>query len=274
MKIMKKYIGLILVFSIAILSSCNKEEFASSVTKEFVFLDSSNTDLFFQRPGTDEQVSAGVRVVMHAQGKTSAVNYTYEVLPSSTAVEGTHYVINSNTGSIQPNTVVDTLPLSIIPDNLVSCQTLTLDVRLVSSDLPTTNMGTLSISLGVEGGSELAGTVNYEHTENFVGSDLLGTTEIIPTATPGNYMIEDFSFGAWTAAYGIDPPTGTLLWKNNCSSISLSGTDNYGDTWQMDEILASDGPVFTFTWSNTYGEFGKVSLTRQDGKPWPLLELE
>lgn len=270
---MKKYIGLVLIFSLAFITSCTKEELESSVNKEFVFLDSGNTDLFFERPGTNEEVNAGVRAIVHAKDRSSGVSYTYEVLPSSTAVEGTHYVVNNSTGTIAAGSVVDTLGLSIIPDNLVSCETLTLDLRLVSSDVESTNMGVLSLSLGVEGGSELAGLVDYVHTNNFAGTDLAGTVDIIPLAVPGNYTLSDFSFGSWTAAYGIDPPSGTLMWSNNCSTITLSGTDNYGDSWQFDEILASDGPVFTFTWSNTYGEFGTVSLTRQDGKPWPKLEL-
>ncbi len=41
----------------------------------------------------------------------------------------------------------------------------------------------------------------------------------------------------------------------------------------MDEILNSGSLEFTITWSNTYGEFGEVTLTKEDGSAWPTLTL-
>lgn len=268
-----KYLSSLCFFGVLLLSSCTKEELKPSNEKEFIFLDAENSDLFFERGNGSDYPSAGIRVVLHSENRASTTNYSFEILDSSTAVEDQHYRMSSTGGTIPANTVIDTLPIEILTDNLIPCESMSLHVRLVSSDLERTDQTVLEINLNLESSSELAGTVNYVHSDNFAGEELNGKIEIMALEDAGQYMLSDFSFGAWSAAYGIDPPTGTLRWSNNCSSIALSGTDNYGDVWQMDEVLSSGGPEFVFTWSNTYGEFGVVSLTRQDGKDWPNLEL-
>jgi len=267
-----KYMVLTVSCLMMAMISCTKEELETSANKEFVFLDVEETDLFFERE-TGVTTNAGIRVVVHSKERAISTNYTFEILESSTAIEDVHYRVNATSGVIAPNSVIDTLPIEIISENLIPCQQLSLNVKLVSSDIERTDLGTLELSINLESSSELAGIVNYTHTENFAGEDITGMVEISSLQDPGDYMLTDFSFGAWPTAYGIDPPTGNLRWNNNCSTIRLSGTDNYGDVWQMDEVLESDGAVFSFRWSNTYGEFGLVSLTRQDGNSWPKLEL-
>lgn len=267
------YVSLLMICLIGF-ASCSKEDLGSSVDKEFVFIHAPQTDLFFESLAPGEQSDIDVRVVRHAQDSSLSISYTFEILSSSTAVEGVHYVVDANSGSIAAGDVSSQLPIKVIPSNLVACQALNLDLKLSSSDIEQTDGSVVSLSLNLESSSNLAGTVNYVHSDNFAGEELTGSVEIIATQVPGDYLISDFSFGAWPAAYGIDPPSGTLKWTNICSSIKLTGTDNYGDVWQMDEILVSNGPEFKFTWSNTYGEFGTVSLTRNDGKLWPEFQLE
>jgi len=254
-------------------SSCTNEDLVSSVENEFVFLSEENAEKFFSRPGTGESIPAEIFLVYHGQDQNREVNYSFEILESSTAIEGTHFVLDGTSGSFNTENIKAELPISIIPDNLISCQDVTIDIRLISSDIDDTNGGTVTFSLGVEGGSELAGEVTYSHTNNFAGSEINGIANIIASSAPGLYTVDDFSFGSWGEAYNIDPPTGNLLWSNNCSTIVLSGTDNFGETWEFTEVSVSNGPEFTFTWSNTYGEFGTVTLTRSDGKNWPFLEL-
>jgi len=213
-----------------------------------------------------------LRVILHSQ-EVKSVDYTFEILESSTAVKDIHYTVDAFSGTINTNSVIDTLPIKIISSNLIPCEIVTLDLKLISSSVERVSTGTLSVNLNLESASELAGIVTYLHSDNFVGSDLSGTVTITALQTPGDYILSDFSFGAWPEAYGIEPPSGTLKWSNICSKISLSGTDNYGDIWKMDEVISSGGPDFTFTWSNTYGEYGKVTLTREDGGSWPTLTL-
>ncbi len=272
---MKTSIYICLTLFVALLfTQCSKEDLSSSVNREFILLSSEQNEYFFEPQEQGVAVPLELVAVLHASERTGAVNYSFEIVGSSTAQEGVHYSVDSFSGSIDSENFSDTLVINVLPAGLEVCETVNLDLRLSGSDLERTDGSIISLALNLESSSDLAGFVDFEHVDNFAMQDLSGTAEIIALETPGEYRISDFSFGAWPTVYGIDPPAGTLKWTNICSTIRLSGTDNFGDVWQMDEVLESDGPVFSFRYSNTYGEFGTVRLTRQDGRNWPLLELE
>ncbi|MDX1406674.1 MAG: hypothetical protein R3330_01040, partial [Saprospiraceae bacterium] len=63
---------------------------------------------------------------------------------------------------------------------------------------------------------------------------------------------------------------GSLQLVDVCNRISVSGVDNYGDSWQF-VINSISGADLNATWSNTYGEFGTVIISRTDGADWPPL---
>lgn len=261
------------IFTCIVLVRCSKEDLQPSTENTFLFLASDQTELFYPSTVAGQGISVPVFAVLHSANRSNDVRYSFEVLPGSTAIEGTHYTLESSTGLITTDAVKDTLPIKVFPASLIPCQSLSLQIKLTSSDIERTDAGIISLSLNLESSSALAGMATYIHTENFTGEVLTGNVNITALENAGEYVVSDFSFGAWDEAYGIDPPTGTLKWSNNCASIRLSGTDNYGDVWKMDEILESGGEKFTFTWSNTYGEYGRVELLREDGFNWPLLEL-
>jgi hypothetical protein len=48
----------------------------------------------------------------------------------------------------------------------------------------------------------------------------------------------------------------------------MSGADKYGDSYSMTFKSRTDA-VLTFSWVNTYGEFGTVAVKSNAGKPWP-----
>lgn len=272
---MKKYLYSFFVLSFIMLASSCNDEIIKTLDGEYITLNSQNTNFLYLRAGDFLPVPLGGEVSLIAAPQSTDVNYTFEVVDSlSTSIANLHYNIDSNSGVLAAGDVKGILPISINPDNIEQDENLTLSVKLTSSDLDLANDNVVTFTFAITCESELAGTVDYTHTDNFAGQTLTGSTDIIPDdMTPGLYKFEDFSFGAWGAAYGIDPPAGTLEFSHICGIISLYGTDNYGDTWQMDEVLESDGPNFTFKWSNTYGEFGTVTLTRQDGENWPKLSL-
>lgn len=119
--------------------------------------------------------------------------------------------------------------------------------------------------------SDLAGTYDYVSTTYFCsGPDLTGEVTITQVSS-GKYTISDWSFGTYPECYGGPAANwGSLQLSDVCNVISVLGVDNYGDSW---DILIQDvsGQDFTFTWSNTYGETGTVTLTTQDGSEWPPL---
>lgn len=119
--------------------------------------------------------------------------------------------------------------------------------------------------------SALQGTLDYTSTNFFcTEADFTGTVELNRTGA-GLYTFSDWTFGTYPACYG-GPAAGfgSLRLVDICNRISVSGVDNYGDSWEF-VINSVSGSELNATWSNTYGEFGTVILARQDGEDWPPL---
>jgi hypothetical protein len=119
--------------------------------------------------------------------------------------------------------------------------------------------------------SALKGMMDYTSTSYFCsGPDLTGTVEMIETGA-GTYRFSDWSFGTYPECYGGNAASwGSLSLNDVCNKLTLTGVDNYGDSWDF-LINSISGSDLTASWSNTYGEFGTVTLTRKDGKNWPPL---
>ena len=121
--------------------------------------------------------------------------------------------------------------------------------------------------------SDLAGTFDYVQNNMFCDGEITGTVTWTATATAGAYTSSDFAFGSWDHCYGpgSGASQGTLAIRDACNIISVSGSDQFGDTYTY-TILEVNGIDLTLKWENTYGEFGTVKLSRKDGKSWPALK--
>ncbi|HMO38557.1 MAG TPA: hypothetical protein PKC76_02340 [Saprospiraceae bacterium] len=123
--------------------------------------------------------------------------------------------------------------------------------------------------------SELQGTFDYVHTNMFCDGEITGTVTWTK-ATATTYNSTDFAFGSWQHCYGSGSGPNssntsvTLKISDACGVITLTGIDQFGDTYTYN-IDNVSGTSLTISWENTYGEFGTVVLTRQDGKNWPPL---
>ena len=141
----------------------------------------------------------------------------------------------------------------------------------VCSEFPGANC---DIKWGVICTSDLGGTFDYVQTDMFCPGTVSGTVTWTET-TEGVYVSTDYVFGSYAPCYNAGPVSSdkagvTLKILDACNRISLSGADNYGDTYTY-TIQKTEGTALTLKWENTYGEFGTVVLTRQDGKNWPAL---
>jgi len=89
----------------------------------------------------------------------------------------------------------------------------------------------------------------------------LSSVITITEVRPGEYTIDDMSFGVYPELYGDDAPSGNV---NLCDkNISDRGdTDQYGDSFTIVGMLNDDGTV-SITWNNHYGDRGEVSMTPQ-----------
>ena len=140
---------------------------------------------------------------------------------------------------------------------------------------PTTASGTFNqgttLTTPVTCMSDLSGAMDFVSTNYFCGGDPLTGTVTLTDAGGGKYTCDDWAFGTYPECYGGTAASwGTLALTDVCNQISVSGADNYGDTWEW-TITSIDGATLNFDWTQTYGEFGTVSLTRKDGKDWPPL---
>lgn len=256
--------------------SCN-DEIPLTLQDEYVALDAGKLNLTFLRKNDGQAVDAGIRAMLIAAHKASPVNYTFEILPTSTAVAGQHYTVGSTTGSIPANSSFGNLPIQILPDNINPGEVWTLNLKLVSADLNLANSLVVSYKIQVSCPSSLAGMLDYVHSDYFCGGpSYTGTTEL-KAVSANTYTLTDFVFNAWEVCYGAGNggayptnPAVTLRIEDICGKISVSGTDQYGDTYTY-TIKSIVGPTLTIDWKNTYGEFGTVALTRQDGANWPPL---
>ncbi len=257
--------------------SCN-DEIPLTLQDEYVSLDAGKLNLTFLRKNDGQAVPAGIRAMLIAAHKAAPVGYTFEILPTSTAIAGQHYSVGSTTGSIPANSSFGDLPIQILPDNINPGETWTLNIKLVSADLNLANSAIVSYKIQVSCPSTLAGTLDYVHSDYFCpGAPLTGTTELV-AVTANTYTVTDFVFGSWDACYGAGSggalasnPAVTLRIVDICGTISVTGNDQYGDSYTY-TIKSISGSTLTIEWENTYGEFGTVALTRKDGANWPPLK--
>jgi hypothetical protein len=126
--------------------------------------------------------------------------------------------------------------------------------------------------------SNIGGTISYVATNSLGGGGGPGTGDPFPvcdgsgtvtfapvSGSPGVYDISDASFGVF-ACFGYGSARGVRL-IDVCGSISFSGPDQFGDTYDI-SLVSNDGTTLVLDWENTWGDGGRVSLTRTGG--WPL----
>ena len=89
-------------------------------------------------------------------------------------------------------------------------------------------------------------------------------------------MKTDVALGCWGPSgfnYSIPAATGPQF-TDACNILSASGSDEYSEEWSLaagSVSVSGDNKTLTYTWNNTYGEFGTVDLTYDDGSSWPAL---
>jgi hypothetical protein len=134
--------------------------------------------------------------------------------------------------------------------------------------------------------SDLAGEMDYVHNNIIKGvgggagnpfpGEITGTVTWSPATDAngnvlsGKYTSTDITFGQFAFAWGDNPVVLPTI-VDACNDISVSGGDQYGDTYTYN-FSNFNGPTCTINWVNTYGDAGTVVLTRKDGKDWPILK--
>jgi len=268
---MKKIIYSFLVASLILaLASCEKNE-NKIFGGEFLQFSGPTQDFPYDKINDGSGIPSEFIVNYAGPAKSSPIDYSFSIDPESKAIENLHYTIDSATGTIPADEFSAQLPITILDDNINPGEILTLIITITSDDvdvLPSAATSTFNISVLCD--SDLNTTYSYVNTDLWREGPFSGTGEL--SGADGQYDFSDFSFGAWAGVYNIDPPSGSLKFVENCGIIGYTGLDNFNGTWTIEEVISSGGPEFSFKWSNTYGEFGTVTLTKEDGTDWPLLQ--
>lgn len=233
----------------------------------------------------------------------SDVVVTYEIDPAkTTAVEGVNFVIlNNGTFTFPAGETETTFPIKILSSSLDPALevplTVALKLTIATGNFPigvSTKESTGTIIINLKPlcpiSDDLSGTHTYTQTAmqygdgegTGTGTGIAGTisgtvtwTEDAPgegqeAGSVGKYSLDDASFGLYGAVYEDDPAVGPdgafFTWV--CREFLFSGSDQYADTFTY-TINSVVGPVMVFTWRNTWGDGGTVTLTREGGVDWP-----
>jgi len=234
-----------------------------------VLLNPDQTAFSFLKTAPNQTSNLAVEVAKIGIPFTSNINYILAVVnDQTTAIEGKHFSLNRN-GVIDPGKLISNANVIVELDSLEVGEIYTLTLQLESADIDfREGPVTYTFELMCEG--DLSTTYTFVNEDTWMDGPFSGTGEL--SGGDGEYEFSDFSFGAWAAVYMIDPPSGSLKFVENCGIIGYTGLDNFNGTWTVEEVISSGGPEFSFKWSNTYGEFGTVTLTKDDGTDWPLLQ--
>lgn len=274
---MKRILNILSVCLVLFLVSCEKNT-NPIFEGEFSYL-------AIQNPGSNDivvpRVNDGVGTdtsftVVLVGTSSNAINVTYEIDPSSTATENLHYTFSGDgTVVIPAGQKTASIPYTILDDNITLGEVVVLTLNIVSADIDIDSESSSSHSISVDCVSDISGTANYRHYDNFGGAEYTGQIEIETFGNNGtDFTIADYSFGLWEDL-GFDPDdTKGIFIIVECGVIRYNGRDKFGEVWSIEEVLASNGPEFTFKWANGHEDFGTVTLTKEDGSDWPLLQLQ
>lgn len=130
--------------------------------------------------------------------------------------------------------------------------------------------------------SDLAGTHTVS-TVAWCGETISGGTTTWVAVSNGVYKVEadyangDYSFGAYDACYGDPPPTfgaagfypqGNLRINDLCNQLYWTGASQWTEIYTFNSVTVN-GADLILDWSNSYGEGGVTTLTREGGANWP-----
>lgn len=224
-----------------------------------------------------ETVPFNVQINLMGRPQNEDVSVTFEIGATSTAVAGVHYnkITPGNTVTIPAGENVANIEFEIIDEGINPGELWTLITTITDGDLPLSAYVSATFRIQVACPSDLGGTYSWSMT-NIVGGPGYSTCPSPQTGNGtlteganGQYTTGDFTFGQFACGYGDTTPGGTLRLNDVCDNLFMTGADKYGDTYSI-TLVSVTATTLTYDWINTYGDGGRVALTRTDAKSWPL----
>jgi len=112
--------------------------------------------------------------------------------------------------------------------------------------------------------STLECTYTYSTVTPFCSGTLTGAGSLT-LKNNAIFAISDASFGMYACFYGEPVSYGIEIW-DTCGLVELKGKDQFDVTYNW-QVVSNSGDDLVIDWSNSYGDFGLTTLTRDGG--WP-----
>ncbi|MEQ9021436.1 MAG: hypothetical protein RLN82_01590, partial [Pseudomonadales bacterium] len=203
----------------------------------YVELDAATTpsggrDYSYLRLSDGTTYESGINVLRVSADASSAVTVSFTIDEStSTAIEGVHYTVSGTSATIESGSWVESLPITVLADNIEPGEVWTLDITLTDASIPLGEKVSATATLSIQCPSELAGIVDYEMlSNNFGGPNVSGSFEWIELPSNGVYTWETYTFGSYQTQYGCceQGRTSVLNITDVCRNLSISSADGYG----------------------------------------------
>ena len=198
--------------------------------------------------------------------------FTISVDPASTAVENVAYTLPSGTVTIPAGEFSADYFVNLdylgVPNEGASL------ILNLTGDNVHEPKSTFNITISKLCDSFLAGTHDYVNVTLVSGAgggcngSQTATGSVTWTAEgDGLYSTDDASFGQFDTCWGDTGAVGPKF-VHLCNSITATdNADQYGDTYTY-TIVSCVGNQLVMDWVNTYGDGGRVTITREGGLDW------
>lgn len=239
---MKKILYSLIIIMAATFTACEDPGTSILYAEEYLELDAATTVTgsriySYLRVDDGQGLPSGFMVNLGAAQSSSPINFTFEVDPSSTAIENLHYSLNSTSGTIQANSSTAELPITILDDNISPGEDVALVIKLTGGDIPINpnyELGTHVVDIQCE--TALAGMytmVTTYHTHDFL-PEFSENTQDVELVDEGNdlYTIAGFdgglySDGPYLANYNTAAIVGSII--SECTRVTIGDVT---DPWQ------------------------------------------
>ncbi|MFY8189179.1 MAG: hypothetical protein ACOVLC_14645 [Flavobacterium sp.] len=280
------------IFSNLFIASCFIMLFSSCEDETTVFnVDGGVNDTYFHFLQANAEFGASpidfvydVNVGVTTRSSV-ARSYSVSVNPELTTIASNGYSIDASGLSIAPNSFNDDFQVSFNFDAIPSSGSvvLALDISTAAgSVMPDKSTILITVSRSCPLGTQsIAGNHTYNSFDLVRGQSANPNCDSTPTGTvtwtqvgttPGLYTTTDMAFGmyqnCWNVAAGAVSASSRVRWV--CNQISALGTDQFGDGFTY-TVTSVSGPNMSISWTNAYGDSGKVIITREGGANWPDL---
>lgn len=256
----------------------NEITFSADPQLEWDKSDSGSQGVYF-REDDGEPLEDEFVVNLVGPHRSEAVTFTISVGDLTTAIEGVHYDLpNGLSYSIPANSSSVKVPVIIYDDAIELDEVLVLDLDISNASIKISpNYFNLIHTISVICPSNLGGTYSFVTTNTVAGPAGAGNVGNCQNITGngsltaiggGAYALTDATFGIFGCVYGDPAQTGVVL-NDECKRLFFTGTDIYGDSYSISVVSVTE-TVLTIDVINTYGDGGRVALTRTDAKTWPL----